>query len=110
MDDLTLYMAGLVAAGLILGAIVGAIDEDGAFRTGFLTALGVIGLGGVLTLWNPMNSACQMRERAGTLDASSACEVEAWAGMGGLAFGLAACGAAYAGVRGWMSSRRSPGG
>lgn len=80
MDDLTLYMAGLVAAGLILGAIVGAIDEDGAFRTGFLTALGVIGLGGVLTLWNQMNSACQMRERAGTLDASSACEVEAWAG------------------------------
>ena len=50
MDDLTLYMAGLVAAGLILGAIVGAIDEDGAFRTGFLTALASIfhlaGLGG----------------------------------------------------------------
>lgn len=96
---------GAAAVGLGIGAFVGPLDEDGEIQTWVLGFLGaVVGLSGIVTIWQQSNSACRTETGAGIGKAAPACEVSALAGLLVLVVGAAACGVGYMAGRAWSSA------
>lgn len=97
---------GAAVVGLGIGAFVGFLDEDGEMQTWILGFLGaVVGLSGIVTIWQQSNSSCRTSTGAGIGEAAPACEVSAWAGLLVLVVGAAACGVGYIAGRAWSSAR-----
>jgi len=93
MDGSTLVqLLAFLAVGAAIGAIVGKLDSEGTFATGFTAVISFLGVGFAVSVWTSTVKACQYRDVAALDPCSkaipgdcatrpeSACQLEAlWA-------------------------------